>query len=138
MTTFNKFDDGDTEGANVNVVDSDNPQNKQSVDEHGRARVEADSNAIGEGVYGALQVPTTVVELRVEATRYPNRRVVTLFNNSGNRRIYWGFDSSVTATTGTVIEPDELMVWTLDPERDLEIWLISSQGNNNVRITESR
>jgi hypothetical protein len=45
--TFNEFDDGNTEGTNVNVVDPQNPANKQKVDSEGRAltRVSFDSTA---------------------------------------------------------------------------------------------
>lgn len=92
---------------------------------------------IGIGVYGPLSVPITSVEVKVGTTRLPNRKIVTFYNNSGNRIMYWGFNSSVTSATGTPIAPGELVTWEPDPFRDIEIWVVSEQGTNNARVTEA-
>lgn len=105
-----------------------------STDDFDRANI---AEGIGVGVYGPLAVPVTAVEVKVGATRLSDRRIVTLYNNSGNRTMYWGFDSSVTSTTGTPIAPDELVTWEPDPFRDIQIWVVSEQGTNNARITEA-
>lgn len=86
------------------------------------------------GVEGVLTVGTTAVEVKVGASPLTGRKVVTLYNNS-NQTIYWGFNNTVTTSTGSPIEKTEFIVW--DVGDSLSIWVIAGTADNNTRITEA-
>jgi len=88
----------------------------------------------GAGAEGALTVGTSAVEARVGASALTNRKLLTVFNNSGTT-IYWGRTSSVTTSTGTPIY--EKQFFTFDFASDAPVYLIAGIAGNNVRITES-
>lgn len=129
---FDKFDDGDTEGANVNITDPEEPSRKAKISAERDLKV---SDVIATtGVFSALTVGTTAVEVRVGANRLAGRKTVTFHNNS-NRRMFWGYSSSVTITSGSPIDRDEFLVWAVDDQT--AIWIISDQAGLNARITEA-
>lgn len=129
---FNKFDDEDTEGTNVNVVDSENPANKQKVTSEGEALNQDIIQT--EGTQGALTVGTSSVEVKVGANRLANRKSVTIYNNS-SRDVFWGYTSGVTATTGTPIKRNEFAVFRVSDQ--VTLYVIAASANNDVRITEA-
>lgn len=86
------------------------------------------------GVYGSLTVGTSAIEVKVGSNRLAFRKSVTFLNNS-NRVIYWGYNNSVTTSTGTPIEKGQMVTWSIG--EDLAIWVIGEAANLNSRITES-
>lgn len=88
----------------------------------------------GAGTQGALTIGTSATEAKVGATALTNRKLLTIFNNSGNT-IYWGRTSGVTASTGTPVFEKQL--FTFEVSDDAPIYLVASTSGNNVRITES-
>lgn len=87
-----------------------------------------------EGVQGAITVGTTAVEAKVGASILTGRQILTV-QHQGNQRLYWGFTSAVTTSTGTEIFKNQLV--TFDVEAPVRIWLISDSAGQNVRITEA-
>lgn len=85
------------------------------------------------GVQGALTVGTTAVEVKVGGSKLAARKSVTLYNNS-NATIYWGYNNTVSTTTGTPILKNTLFAWSVG--ESVEIWVISDGANRNTRITE--
>lgn len=88
----------------------------------------------GAGAEGALTVGTTAVEAKVGAAALTNRKLLTIFNNSGTT-IYWGRTSSVTTSSGTPVF--EKQFFTFEFSSDAPVYLIAGTAGNNVRITES-
>jgi len=134
MAEFSDYNDGNTEGANVNIADSVTPTNKAKVTLNQDLR-SADI-LIGPGVEGALTVGTTAVEVKVGGSPLTTRKLVTVYNNS-NSTIYWGYTSGVTTTTGTPIFKNQTGRWDISAETNAKIYLIAGSAGNNTRITES-
>lgn len=89
-------------------------------------------HANSQAKYGSLTVGTTAVELKVGANRMEDRKVVTMQTKDNN--VYWGYDSSVTTSTGTQIFKDQFMPLPVGP--DIEVWLIADGAGKDVRIGE--
>jgi hypothetical protein len=88
----------------------------------------------GTGTQGALTVGTSAVEAKVGGSALTDRKLLTIFNNSGTT-IYWGRTSGVTTSSGTPIY--EKQFFTFDFAADAPVYLIAGTAGNNVRITES-
>jgi hypothetical protein len=55
--------------------------------------------------------------------------------HKGNARLFFGFTSSVTASTGTELFRDQVAVF--DISLPLRLWVVSDGENQDVRITEA-
>jgi hypothetical protein len=88
----------------------------------------------GSGAEGAITLGTTAIEAKVGASALSNRKLLTVFNNSGNT-IYWGRTSGVTTSSGTPIYEKQMV--SFQALADAPIYIISSSSGTNVRITES-
>lgn len=86
----------------------------------------------GPGLYGSLSVSTTAVEVKVGASVDEDRQVVTVQPLDGD--IYYGYNSSVTTSTGTKIFQGQF--FPFEASRRLSIYLIAESGTVDVRITE--
>ena len=86
----------------------------------------------GPSFYGALSVGTSPVLLKVGASVYTERSVVSFQPTNGI--IYYGFDASVTSSTGTKVYQDQI-IW-LEAAAANDIYLVAASGTINVRITE--
>lgn len=86
------------------------------------------------GVYGQLTVGTTAVEAKVGVSRLSNRKLLTV-DNTSNVIIYWGYDSSVTATNyaGRIFK-DQQAQWGISDAA--AIWFIAGSAGNIVRVSE--
>lgn len=87
----------------------------------------------GAAVYASITVGTSVVEAKVGASALANRKLLTVFNN-GNQTIYWGYDSSVTSSTGTPIFKSQFVEFEFT--EDVSVWLISDTAGQDVRVGE--
>ena len=89
------------------------------------------------GTYGALTMTTsgTTYEVKVGASKLSNRISVTATPTTAD--VFWGYDSSVTTSTGTKIFKDQTMVWDMNPSSTAAIFLVSASNSVNVRITEA-
>lgn len=99
----------------------------------------ADKTAVADvlnesGTQAALVVGTTPVEVKVSSTRLVNRKLVTLFNNS-NAVLYWGYDNTVTTSSGVPIQKSQYVEWTVGD--GLSIFVVAGSAGNNTRITEA-
>lgn len=86
----------------------------------------------GPAVYGVLNVTTTAVEVKVGASVHTDRKVITIQPIDGE--VYFGYDSSVTSSTGTKIFRGQ--VYPLEVGELLPVWIVSASGTVNTRITE--
>lgn len=86
------------------------------------------------GTQGALTIGTTAVLVAVSGTNLTNRISATLYNNS-LVLMYWGYTNAVTTTTGTPIQPNQLVAWDVGPSTN--IYVIAATVSNNARITEA-
>lgn len=86
----------------------------------------------GPGVYGAITVGTTAVEAKVGANKLDQRAMVTIQPLS--EAVYFGYDSSVTISTGTKIFKGQ--IYPIEAGDKLSVFLISENAGNNIRITE--
>lgn len=86
----------------------------------------------GPAVYGFLNVTTTAVEVKVGASVHTDRKVITIQPIDGE--VYFGYDSSVTSSTGTKIFKGQ--VYPLEAGELLPVWIVAASGTINVRITE--
>jgi hypothetical protein len=83
--------------------------------------------------YGALNVTTTPIELKVGASVLSYRTLVHI-QPKGNG-VYWGYDSAVGSTTGNQVFRNQLIFVPLGP--GISIWLVSTRGSGvDVRIGE--
>lgn len=87
-----------------------------------------------EGVQGSITVGTTPVPAQVGMSPLANRQVVTV-QHKGSGRLFWGYSSSVTASTGTELFRDQFA--TFEISLPLQVWLVSDTAGQQVRITEA-
>lgn len=88
---------------------------------------------------GTLTVGVTAVAIRVGGSDNPDRKLVQLHNDSGGT-IYWGWDSSVTTSTGFPILTGATQVWCEENSPPTEvvptIYAIAGSPGLVVRIAE--
>ena len=116
--------------AQVGLEDADG--DKQEISSDGDAQI---SDTLGSAVYGSLTVGTTAVEVKVGSSRLSGRKHVGLFNN-GVADIYYGYDNSVTTSTGIPIKIGTWATWDADDQ--LAIWVISGTPLVDTRIEEAK
>ena len=85
------------------------------------------------GLFGALTVGTSAVEIKVGATLLANRKMVTIYNNS-NTTMYWGYSNAVTTATGTPLNKGEF----LSLRCLISVWVIAGSAGNDSRVTEAK
>lgn len=86
------------------------------------------------GVHGVLTVGTSAVEAKVGGSVLSDRVNLTAYNDS-NIIIYWGYDNTVTTSTGTPIHKKQMISWEVGP--NTSVYLIAGSASNNTRITEN-
>ncbi len=86
------------------------------------------------GTQNSLNVGTSAVLANCTGSNLSNRKGLSVYNNSSNI-IYWGYSNTVTTSTGTPIQKNELVFWKVGPNTN--IYLISTTATNDVRITEN-
>jgi len=86
----------------------------------------------GPAVYNNMNVTTTAVEVKVGASPLEERKILTVQPIDGD--IYFGYDSSVTASTGTKIFQGQF--FPFEAEASLSIYVIAGSGTVDTRITE--
>lgn len=88
------------------------------------------------GVYGVLTLTTggTTYEAKVGVSPLANRKslVITAIDT-----MYWGYDSSVTTSTGIPLKADQQIIFSIKPDSTFSIWLVASGNNKKARIAES-
>ena len=85
-----------------------------------------------QGVYGEITVGTTPVEVKVGASPLAHRGLVHIL--AKDNQIYWGYDNSVTTTTGTRIFRNQLVFLPVGP--DVSIWLVANGAGRDAAIGE--
>lgn len=85
----------------------------------------------GPALYGNLSVSTSAIEVKVGASPMDGRTVVTIQPLDGD--IYYGYDSSVTTSTGTKIFQGQF--FPFEATEKLSIYVIAA-STIDCRITE--
>ena len=86
----------------------------------------------GPGVYGSISVSTTAIEVKVGGSVQTERQIITIQPLDGD--IYFGYDSSVTTSTGTKIFRGQQ--YPLEARETLSVFVIAESGTVDTRITE--
>jgi hypothetical protein len=89
------------------------------------------------GVQGLLTLTTanTSYELKVGSSRLSNRKVLTARPTA---KMYWGYTSAVTTSTGTLMYPNEFWEFDLSPnDSNVTIYVVSATAGATVSVTES-
>lgn len=87
----------------------------------------------GPAKYKNITVTDTAQEVKVDASVLEERKVVTIQPLGGP--VWFGYDSSVTTTTGTKIFRGQFL--HLEASYRLPVWVIADTGDSiDVRITE--
>lgn len=89
------------------------------------------------GVQGVLSIPTanTAVEAKVGASRLANRVFLQITPNQNG--LFYGFDNTVTVSTGTPIGNGQPIAFSVDPDSTFQIWLVSANNSKTAQILES-
>ncbi len=82
------------------------------------------------GVYTELTVGTSAVELKVGATMLTDRKYVVIRPKDSS--VYYGYNNSVTTTTGTEVFRGEFLMLPIG----VPVWLIASGAGKKVSIGE--
>lgn len=85
-----------------------------------------------EGRYGELTVGTSAVEFKVQATALSTRQMITM--QAKDNKIYWGYDASVTTTTGTELFKGQFIALPIGA--GISIYLIANVANRKIAIGE--
>lgn len=88
----------------------------------------------GGGTQAAITIGTTAVLINVSGTNLSNRVSLTLFNNS-LLVWYWGYTNAVTTSTGTPIQPNQVVEWLVGPSTN--VYVITTLASQNGRVTEA-
>lgn len=94
--------------------------------------VDSLDHANNAGVYGTLSVGTTAVEVKVGGSALSQRKNVTI--QPKDNGIYWGYDSSVTTSTGMELFKDQVLSLPVGP--DISVYLIGDGAGKSARIGE--
>lgn len=84
-----------------------------------------------EAKYAELTVGTTPVELKVGGSRLEFRGLVTM--HAKDNAVYWGYDASVTTTTGTRLYKGQTVFLPLG---DVALYLVADGVDKKVNIGE--
>jgi len=84
------------------------------------------------GVYKELIVGLTPVELKVGPAPLANRKYITM--QPKDKKIYWGYDNTVTATSGTQVFKNQLIMLPIGG--NVSVWLIADGPDKKVSIGE--
>lgn len=84
------------------------------------------------GAYATVNITTSAEELKVGGTALAGRKMVSIQPIDG--KIYYGYDSSVTAANGTELAKKQIIVFTIGA--GIPVYLVSSLGTVDVRIGE--
>jgi hypothetical protein len=85
------------------------------------------------GVQDAINVGTTSVEAKVGASRLTGRKILSVFHN-GSGKLYWGYSSGVTTSTGIQIFKNTQISWPAGA--NTSVFLIADSATNDVRVAE--
>ena len=85
------------------------------------------------GIYGAKSFTTSAALAAVGGSNLANRTLLVVTPTNGI--VYWGFDSSVTSSSGTPINRGDQAIFSIGPA--VSVFLIASAGTVNVRLAEA-
>jgi hypothetical protein len=83
-------------------------------------------------IYTHINVTTTATQLKVGASNLANRKII-LFQPLGGD-IYYGFDSSVTTTSGMLVKKGQ--TFGLPVGASINVYAIASSGSQDTRVQE--
>lgn len=90
-------------------------------------------DVLGKGAaYGSITVGTIAVELKVGASPLDGRQAVHMM--AMDNAVYWGYDSSVTVSTGTRLYKGQFILLPIGD--GVSVYLIANGAGKDVRIGE--
>lgn len=85
-----------------------------------------------EGKYGSLTVGTTAVEVKADTETLNGRQAIVM--QAMDNEIYWGYDSSVTTSTGTRIFKHQLVMLPIGWE--VHVYVVANGSGKILRFQE--
>lgn len=120
-----KITGADSSGAETNYIRSSSNGDLTTVDGLRNGGTQGNLNLVTGG---------TAYEAKVGVSALVNRKslMITALDD-----MYWGYDNTVTTSTGTPIYKNQQIIFSIDPNSTFSVWLVASTNNKNARITES-
>lgn len=89
------------------------------------------------GVQGQVSVPTVnvPVEAKVGASRLTNRKFLQITAN--NTGLFYGFDNTVTTTSGTPIANNASVSFSIDSDSTFQVWVVGNGNGKSIQVLES-
>lgn len=86
--------------------------------------------------YGAVTVTGSATLICSNgSSNLSGRKILTIYNNSStNATLYWGYDNSVTTSTGTLLAAGQSI--SISVGDAISVYAIAASGSHNVRVTE--
>ena len=85
------------------------------------------------GAFGAISVTTSALLASVTGTNHTARRFLLLYPTDGD--IFWGFDNTVTTSSGMKIQQDDAAILKVTDSDNI---FVISVGTVDVRVIESQ
>lgn len=104
----------------------------------GRWAVKSNDGLSAGGIEGNVLLATanTAYEAKVGLNRLPNRTLLTIFAVDSD--IYWGYNSTVTENTGTLLKRGQQINFDIISDSiNFQVWVVADSNNKNIRVTES-
>lgn len=86
----------------------------------------------GPSVYSQISVGASATEVKVGASRYSERQIVTIQPLTGD--IWLGYSNSLSSSNGTKIFKNQLV--SIEASNKSEIWILAVTGTVTVAIGE--
>lgn len=113
-------------GSDANGIES-NPVNASSNGE-----LLTNDRVNTSAVYNQISIGTTAVAARVGASNLVERKVIHITPKSNG--LYWGYNNSVTTTTGTKMFKDSTYTFKYGP--NITVWLIGDAVGKTANVGE--
>lgn len=90
------------------------------------------------GIENSKSVTTSASLANCTGTNLAGRSYVMIDNEDASKVLYWGWNSTVTSSTGVGIQPLTTVLIDLDPMQEVNVYVISPSGTIDARIKEGK
>lgn len=131
--SFNEYKDGNVEGINVNVTDSDTPANKAKVSSRG----EVSSENLIDDVASPIHTSVGTSAVRIDDPTLTNRKKVDI---QANKNVFIGFSNTITTSAGYYLALKKGQIVSLEIGPSIQLWAIanSTGTTGDVVLTQGR
>lgn len=130
MAFDDNFDDGNSLGENVTIVDGSDGSKQTSVY---NSDVQTADVLRTQGTNDVVSISTSATEAKVGGSKLTNRKLLVIQPLDNN--LYWGFRSDVSTSNGFPLLKNQILTLSIDDAT--AVYLISGSGSIDVAIGES-